>query len=178
MRSYVVASTAASKDPQGRGFWALLGGRGVRYAGAVRYPDGGGLAVEGRAWWEWVRLAAAEWIGEGGRDREVAARFGVTWMSAGRWRRALAAGGRPALGSKGAGGARCKLSPAQLEELQALLDAGGRVGLGRPVLDPAPHRRGRAATLRRGQHPARTGSAAAPPGLQRAGPSPAGRRTR
>src|SRR5512146_810249 len=45
-------------------------------------------------------------------------------MSAGRWRRALAAAGRPALGSKGAGGARCKLSPAQLEELQALLDAG------------------------------------------------------
>src|SRR5512146_3292489 len=117
------------------------GGRGVRYAGAVRYPDGGGLAVEERAWWEWVRLAAAEWIGEGVSDREVAARFEVTWMSAGRWRRALAAGGRPALGSKGAGGARCKLSPAQLEELQALLDAGpGGAGPARAGPCPASPR--------------------------------------
>jgi putative transposase len=41
-----------------------------------------------------------------------------------RWRRALAAGGRAALASRGAGGARCKLSPAQLCELQAALGAG------------------------------------------------------
>jgi len=45
-------------------------------------------------------------------------------MSANRWRRALAAGGRAALASRGAGGARCKLSPAQLAELEAVLDAG------------------------------------------------------
>jgi hypothetical protein len=45
-------------------------------------------------------------------------------MSANRWRRALAAGGRPALASKGPGGARCRLSSAQREELQDLLDAG------------------------------------------------------
>ena len=45
-------------------------------------------------------------------------------MSANRWRRALAAGGRPALASQGPGGARCKLSGAQLEELHVLLDAG------------------------------------------------------
>jgi transposase len=96
----------------------------VRYAGAVRYPDGGGLTAEERARRERVRLAAAEWIEEGASDREVAARFRVTRMSANRWRRALAAGGRPALASKGAGGARCKLGPAQLDELQALLDAG------------------------------------------------------
>src|SRR6266702_1728069 len=36
----------------------------------------------------------------------------------------LAAGGRAALASKGAGGARCKLTPAQLGELEAVLDAG------------------------------------------------------
>src|SRR3954469_8993494 len=36
----------------------------------------------------------------------------------------LGAGGRPALASKGAGGARCRLSPAQLAELPLLLDAG------------------------------------------------------
>jgi transposase len=90
----------------------------------VRYPDGGGLTAEERARRERVRLAAAEWIEEGASDREVAARFRVTRMSANRWRRALAAGGRPALASKGPGGTRCRLSPAQLAELQAVLDAG------------------------------------------------------
>jgi hypothetical protein len=45
-------------------------------------------------------------------------------MSANRWRRALAAGGQAALASKGAGGARCKLTLAQLRELEAVLDAG------------------------------------------------------
>src|SRR4051812_43226855 len=71
-----------------------------------------------------MRPKAAEWIEEGATDREVAERFRVTRMSANRWRRALAAGGLPALASKGPGGARCKLSHAQLDELQALLDAG------------------------------------------------------
>jgi transposase len=93
----------------------------------MRYPDGGGLTAEERARRERVRLAAAEWIEEGAGDREVAARFRVTRMSANRWRRALGAGGRPALASKGAGGARCRLSPAQLAELQLLLDAGPAV---------------------------------------------------
>ena len=65
-----------------------------------------------------------EWFEEGASDREVAVRFRVTRMSANRWRRALVAGGRPALASRGPGGAHCKLRPAQLEELQAVLDAG------------------------------------------------------
>ena len=45
-------------------------------------------------------------------------------MSANRWRRALAAGGKQALASKGAGGARCKLTPLQMRELEAVLEAG------------------------------------------------------
>ena len=45
-------------------------------------------------------------------------------MSANRWRRALAVGGKQALASKGAGGARCKLTPVQLRELEAVMDAG------------------------------------------------------
>jgi putative transposase len=45
-------------------------------------------------------------------------------MSANRWRRALAAGGRAALASRGAGGAKCKLTSFQLRELETLLDAG------------------------------------------------------
>jgi putative transposase len=71
-----------------------------------------------------VRLAAAEMIEAGASDREIARRFRVSRMSVNRWRRALAAGGKAALASKGAGGARCKLSPAQVAELEAVLDAG------------------------------------------------------
>src|SRR3954466_1147605 len=98
--------------------------RGARYARAMRYAQGGGLTAEERAHRERVRLEAAEWIEEGATDREVAVRFRGTRMSAKRWRHALAAGGRPALASKGAGGAHCRLSPAQLDELQVLLEAG------------------------------------------------------
>src|SRR3954471_9404903 len=90
----------------------------------MRYAQGGGLTAEECARREQVRLEAAEWSEEGATDREVAERFRVTRMSANRWRRALVAGGRPALASKGPGGARCRLGPAQLEELQVLLDAG------------------------------------------------------
>src|SRR3712207_7125457 len=66
----------------------------------MRYAQGGGLTAEECARRERVRLAAAEWIEEGASDREVAIRFRVTRMSANRWRRALAAGGRPALRSE------------------------------------------------------------------------------
>ena len=46
-------------------------------------------------------------------------------MSSNRWRRRTpAAGGRAALTSKGAAGATCKLTPAQLRKLQTVLDAG------------------------------------------------------
>jgi len=71
-----------------------------------------------------VRLTAAEMIEAGASDREIAKRFRVSRMSANRWRRALAAGGRAALASKGAGGARCKLTPAEVRELEAVLDVG------------------------------------------------------
>jgi transposase len=90
----------------------------------MRYPDGGGLTAEDRARREKVRLAAADLIEAGASDREVAARFRVSRMSANRWRRALAGGGRGALASRGAGGAKCKLTPGQLAELEAVLDAG------------------------------------------------------
>jgi putative transposase len=93
----------------------------------MRYPDGGGLTAQERARREQVRLAAAELIEAGASDPEIARRFRVSRMSANRWRRALAAGGRPALATKGAGGARCKLSPAQLRELEAVLEAGPAV---------------------------------------------------
>src|SRR5260370_29498350 len=90
----------------------------------MRYRDGGGLTAAEGARREQVRLAAAELIEAGASDREVARQFRGSLMSANRWRRALAAGGRAALASKGAGGAKCKLSAARLRELEAVLDAG------------------------------------------------------
>src|SRR5580692_13126889 len=93
----------------------------------MRYPDGGGLTAEDRARREQVRLAAADLMEAGASDREVAKRFRVTRMSANRWRRALAASGRWALMSKGPGGGPAKLSPAQISELEAVLDAGPAV---------------------------------------------------
>ncbi len=65
----------------------------------MRYSQGGGLTAEECTRREKVRLGAAEWIEEGATDQEVAIRFRVTLMSVNRWRRALAAGGRPALGA-------------------------------------------------------------------------------
>jgi len=96
----------------------------VRYAGVMRYAEGGGLTAEQRARREQVRLEAAELIEAGASDLEIARRFRVSRMSANRWRRALAAGGRQALASRGAGGAKCKLSAGQMSELQVVLDAG------------------------------------------------------
>src|ERR1700716_334241 len=87
-------------------------------------PGGGGLDAAEGARREQVRRAAAELIEAGASDREVGRHFRVSRVSANRWRRALAAGGRAALASKGAGGAKCKLAPAQLRELATLLDAG------------------------------------------------------
>jgi len=90
----------------------------------MRYPDGGGLDAGERARREQVRLDAARLIESGASDREVARHFRVSRMSANRWRRALAAGGQAALASRGAAGAKCKLTPAQLRELETVLDAG------------------------------------------------------
>ena len=62
----------------------------ARYAGTMKYPDGGGLTAAQRARRERVRLAAAELIEAGASDREVARRFRVSRMSVNWWRRALA----------------------------------------------------------------------------------------
>ena len=90
----------------------------------MRYPDGGGLDAAERARRERVRLEAADLIEAGAGDREIAKRLRVSRMSVNRWRRALAAGGREALASKGAGGAKCKLTDAQVAGLEEVLDAG------------------------------------------------------
>jgi transposase len=81
-------------------------------SGQVR-PTGSALACQSRTA---VARSSLRSMEESASDREVATGFRVTRMSVNRWRRALA--------STGPGGARCKLSPAQLGELAALLEAG------------------------------------------------------
>ena len=51
----------------------------ARYAGTMRYPDGGGLTAAEQARRERMRLAA-ELIEAGTSDREVARRFRVSPM--------------------------------------------------------------------------------------------------
>jgi putative transposase len=70
-----------------------------------------------------VPLAAAELIEIGASDGGRETVPGVADVGE-PWRRALAVGGKQALASKGAGGARCKLTPVQLRELEAVMDAG------------------------------------------------------
>jgi transposase len=93
----------------------------------MRYAEGGGLTEAERFRREQVRMEAADLIEAGASDGEVARRFRVTRMSANRWRRALAAGGRAALASKGPAGGPGKLSPVQVRELVAVLEAGPAV---------------------------------------------------
>ena len=54
------------------GLLSLVIRRVVRYAGTMRYPDGGGLTAAERARREQVRLAAAEMIEAGASDRAAA----------------------------------------------------------------------------------------------------------
>src|SRR4051812_7030817 len=145
----------------------------------MRYPEGGGLPAEERAQRERVRPAAADVIEAEASDREVARRFRLTRMSAHRRRRALAAGGRPALASPGARGravqAGCRPA-ARLGGNPARWS--GRVRPHRSVLDPGPHRRAAPAPVRHRLHPGRAGPAAAPPRLERAGAHPPSHRAR
>ena len=151
----------------------------MRYAGVMRYPDGGGLTAAERARREKVRLEAAELIEAGASDQEIAKRFRVSRMSANRWRRALAAGGRAALASKGAGGAKCKFTGAQLGELEAVLDASpAACGYADQCWTLARIAEQVWQRVRGGVHAGRDGRAAAPDRLERVGPGPPGRRAR
>src|SRR3982751_2052836 len=98
--------------------------RSTTYAGGMRYPDGGGLSPAARERRETLRMQAARLFADDVAPVQVAARLRVSTKSVYQWRRRWRAGGEQALASTGPGGARCRLSPAQLEELQVLLDAG------------------------------------------------------
>lgn len=90
----------------------------------MRYADGGGLTARERAARERVRLQAAEMFEQQLPTAKIAVRLRVTPKSVCAWRRAWTAGGRPALTSRGPGGAVCKLTDQQLDRLAAELDRG------------------------------------------------------
>jgi len=69
-------------------------------------------------------MQAARLITAGEDDRQIARCLRVTSMSVNRWRRALRAGGIPALMSKGAAGTRPLLTDAQRQELTELIEQG------------------------------------------------------
>lgn len=83
----------------------------------MRYPQGGGLTAERRAFRERLRLAAAEMFAAGQDNAMVAKQLRVSVRSVQRWRRTWRDGGPPALHSKGSA-ARPRLS----EDLVVVLD--------------------------------------------------------
>jgi transposase len=90
----------------------------------MRYADGGGLTVEGRARREQVGLRAAEMFAQDADAGEIARSLRVSTKSVCQWRRAWRSGGEAALASKGPGGNPCKLDEGQLAQLRAALEAG------------------------------------------------------
>src|SRR5690606_22901906 len=108
---------------EGRPFWLLFCRVGVGYLWWMRYGEGGGLGAVERARREALRLEAAKLFEHGVlSDAQIGRRFRVTRMSVNRWQRAWQAGGTAALASKGASGARCKLTDEQVQLLQDALE--------------------------------------------------------
>ncbi|WP_326617501.1 winged helix-turn-helix domain-containing protein [Streptomyces anulatus] len=83
----------------------------------MRYPQGGGLTAERRAFREGLRLEAAGMFAAGQDNALVAKQLRVSVRSVQRWHRAWQDGGRPALQSKGSA-ARPRLN----ENLFAVLE--------------------------------------------------------
>ncbi|MEW2570201.1 winged helix-turn-helix domain-containing protein [Streptomyces sp. NPDC047070] len=67
----------------------------------MRYPQGGGLTAERRAFRERLRLEAVDLFAAGHGNVVVAKQLRVSVRSVQRWRRAWLAGGPPALRSRG-----------------------------------------------------------------------------
>ncbi|MEO3798888.1 winged helix-turn-helix domain-containing protein [Nonomuraea sp. B1E8] len=93
----------------------------------MRYPDGGGLTSAARAKREQVRLEAAGLFAAGVSPPEVARKLRVSRKSAYVWHKVWRTAGVEGLESKGPGGPRCRLSEAQVQRLEAALDAGPAV---------------------------------------------------
>jgi transposase len=75
--------------------------RSLRYAGVMRYPQGGGLTAERQRFREELRLHAAERFGRDEPNAVIARELRVSVRSVQRWRRAWSEGGSRALRSAG-----------------------------------------------------------------------------
>ncbi|MFJ9521064.1 transposase [Kitasatospora sp. NPDC101801] len=71
-----------------------------------------------------MRMRAAELFEQRVKPAEVALRLRVSVKSAYQWHQLWQEGGAEALGSRGPGGSRCRLSPRCLEKLAVFLDQG------------------------------------------------------
>ncbi len=94
-----------------------------RYAGCMRYAQGGGLTANGRRRREQVRLEAARRFEQGAPAAVIAAQLRVSERSVRRWRQAWQAGGAAGLASRGQA-AQCRLDEQQLAALDLALEAG------------------------------------------------------
>ena len=94
-----------------------------RYAGCMRYAQGGGLTAEGRRRREQVRLEAARRFEQRVPSAVIAAELRVSERSVRRWRQAWLAGGPAGLASRGQA-AQCRLDEQQLAALDLALEAG------------------------------------------------------
>jgi transposase len=90
----------------------------------MRYPAGGGMNAAARARREVVRGQAAVMFQESRPTAEIASELRVSEKSVREWRRRWAAGGPAALASAGLGGADCKLTAEQQQQLAGILDEG------------------------------------------------------
>src|SRR4051812_25249017 len=89
----------------------------------MRYPQGGGLTAERRAFRERLRMEAAGMFADGQDNAVVAKELRVSVRSVQRWRRLWQDGGPQALRSKGPA-SRPKLSDALFAVLEQELDKG------------------------------------------------------
>jgi transposase len=94
-----------------------------RYAGCMRYAQGGGLTAEGRRRREQVRLDAARRFEQGAPSAVIAAELRVSERSVRRWRQAWQAAG-PAGWPQRRQAAQCRLDERQLAALDVALEAG------------------------------------------------------
>ena len=94
-----------------------------RYAGCMRYAQGGGLTAEGRRRREQVRLEAARRFEQDTPAAVIAAELRVSERSVRRWRQAWQAAGEAGLASRGQA-AQCRLDERQLAALDLALEAG------------------------------------------------------
>jgi transposase len=94
-----------------------------RYAGYMRYAQGGGLTAGGRRRRELVRLEAARRFEQQVPAAVIAAELRVSERSVRRWRQAWQAAGEAGLASRGQA-AQCRLDEQQLAALDLALEAG------------------------------------------------------